>query len=120
MKIITESENYSIEYEYEKVYLKIKKTSRIILIGEFYGDPDVAVISDDEKFCAVGGEGLIIYYIKEPFEEYRTDIEKSKQWTKYGRSTNKETIWINEITQIDSEHIRIGLESAETILISVY
>ena len=55
MKQIAESNNYLILNEYEKVFLKLKATSQLILIGEFYGDPDVALISDDETYCAVGG-----------------------------------------------------------------
>ena len=59
MKQMAESNNYLILNEYEKVFLKLKATSQLILIGEFYGDPDVALISDDETYCAVGGEGVI-------------------------------------------------------------
>ena len=69
MKQMAESNNYLILNEYEKVFLKLKATSQLILIGEFYGDPDVALISDDETYCAVGGEGVIIYYLRDPFEE---------------------------------------------------
>ena len=39
MKQMAESNNYLILNEYEKVFLKLKAASQLILIGEFYGDP---------------------------------------------------------------------------------
>ena len=119
MKQMAESNNYLILNEYEKVFLKLKATSQLILIGEFYGDPDVALISDDETYCAVGGEGVIIYYLRDPFEEFSTKYKSLNQWKIWGRGTNKETMWVSEIDQIDSKHIRVELEDSETILLSI-
>ena len=85
MKQMAESNNYLILNEYEKVFLKLKATSQLILIGEFYGDPDVALISDDETYCAVGGEGVIIYYLRDPFEEFSTNHKSSNQWKIWGK-----------------------------------
>lgn len=120
MKQMAESNNYLILNEYEKVFLKIKETSQLILIGEFYGDPDVALISNDETYCVVGGEGVIIYYLRDPFEGFSTDYKSPRQWKIWGRDAGKETMWVNEITQIDGGHIRVELEDSETILLSVY
>ncbi len=120
MKQMAESNNYIILNEYEKVFLKLKETSQLILIGEFYGDPDVALISADETYCAVGGEGVIIYYLNSPFEEFSTRYKESRQWKTWGRDINEETMWVSEITQIDNEHIRVELENSETILLSIY
>jgi hypothetical protein len=120
MKQMAESNNYIILNEYEKVFLKLKYTSQLILIGEFYGDPDVALISDNEKYCVVGGEGVIIYYLRSPFEEFSTKHKESRQWKTWGRDTNEETMWVSEINQIDNEHIRIKLENSKTTLLSIY
>ena len=115
MKQMAESNNYLILNEYEKVFLKLKATSQLILIGEFYGDPDVALISDDETYCAVGGEGVIIYYLRDPFEEFSTNHKSLNQWKIWGRGTNEETMWVSEIDQIDSKHIRVELEDSKLI-----
>lgn len=120
MKQMAESNNYLILNEYEKVFLKLKATSQLILIGEFYGDPDFALISDDETYCAVGGEGVIIYYLGDPFEEFSTNHKSSNQWKIWGRGTNEETMWVSEIDQIDGKHIRVELEDSETILLSIF
>lgn len=120
MKQMAESNNYLILNEYEKVFLKLKAASQLILIGEFYGDPDVTLISDDETYCAVGGEGVIIYYLRDPFEEFSTDHKSSNQWKIWGRDTDEETMWVSKIDQIDSKHIRVELEDSETILLSIF
>ena len=120
MKQMAESNNYLILNEYEKAFLQLKDNSQLILIGEFYGDPDVAIISDDENFCAVGGEGVIIYYLRDPYEEFSTDYKSSEQWKILGREAGKEPMWVKEIKQIDSRHIQVELEDSETILLSVY
>lgn len=118
MKTMVESNNYSIMHEYEKVFLKKNQGSELVLIGEFYGDSNVAIISEDEKYCAIGGEGLIIYYLNEPFERYITGFNTSKQWKTWGRDSIEETIWITNLTQIDKEHIRIETEDFHTYYVS--
>lgn len=120
MKIMAESDKFVVWNEYEKVFLKRKETSQIILIGEFYGDPDVALISADETYCAVGGEGLIIYYLTPPFEEFSTGRKGTKQWKTWGRNTKEETMWVSDITPIDNKFISVKLEDSETILVSIY
>ncbi len=120
MKKLAESKRYIIFNEYEQVFLQVKLTSKLIRIGEFYGDPDIAIISNNELFCVVGGEGIIIYYLKEPFEEYSASTENLKQWKSWGRDIEKETIWVNNITQEDSQHISVELENGEKTIISIY
>lgn len=120
MKQMAESNNYIILNEYEKVFLKLKATSQLILIGEFYGDPDVALISTDERYCAVGGEGIIIYYLSSPFKEFSAKCNEEKQWKTWGRGDNEKTMWVSQIDQVDNEHIRVELEDSETTLLSIY
>ena len=45
MKQMAESNNYLILNEYEKVFLKLKATSQLILIGEFFS------ILNGNTFC---------------------------------------------------------------------
>ncbi len=70
MQILAESKNYIVFHEYEMVILKIKKLEKEILIGDFYGEPQMAVISQQETYCAICGCGVIIYYLQPPFIEY--------------------------------------------------
>jgi len=96
-RLLIESENYTISNEYETVYLTFKKTNKKIVIGDFYGDPESAFISVDESYCVMGGCGLIIYYLKEPFEIFEYH-KKSEQWKELFRE--KDSIWwIKEIKE---------------------
>ncbi len=119
MKKIAESDNYEILYEYEKVFLKFKNLDKLILIGEFYGDPNTAIISKNEDFCTIGGEGIIVYYLNEPYLEYNKNDKKSKQWIEWGRNDDGPTVWIDCIEQIDSNKIKLILENSEQILLNV-
>ena len=113
---LAESRNYIITSEYETVNLEIKNRNQTIIIGDFYGDPCVALISEDETFCLVGGEGIIIYYLQDPFSEYQRNVS-SKQWKEWGRDEN--TIWVENIQQIDSEFIEVTTDSGNNIMLKV-
>lgn len=98
--------------EYEKVFLKFKKNNRIVCIGDFYGDPQAAVISNDETLCAMVGNGLIIYYLQEPFEEFKYNTS-TKQWRELYRESGKEW-WIEDIKVIDDSIILFNVEEVDT------
>ena len=119
MKKLTESNNYSVDYEYEKVFLTVKKNQKRILIGEFYGDPYTALISENENFCAIGGEGLIVYYLHEPFDEYKGDDIESNQYMIWGREDNENTIWIEDIKLLNERQIEVITEDNQSIVIIV-
>lgn len=58
-QILARSGRYRIEHEYESASL-VASDGRERAIGEFYGDPAVALIDAGEQWCAVAGEGLIV------------------------------------------------------------
>ena len=111
MSILTESKTCIIFHEYETVYIKFKKLDREILIGDFYGNPQMAVISSDETFCAVCGCGIIIYYLEEPFEEYEYNLQTS-QWKEWGRIRGEE-IWVDHITCTEDKILVLETENNE-------
>lgn len=119
MELLTESKKFQILYEYERVFLRIKGLDTLINIGDFYGNPQVAVISDNEKYCAIGGCGVIIYYLNEPFEQYRYNI-KSAQWKEWGRGKPRDTIWVNNLKCISSKNIEIETEDMQKIILDIY
>ena len=116
MKKLAESQNYVISYEYEMVFLDIKKENRNVHIGSFYGDPCTAIISEDERFCAIGGEGVIIYYLTPPYENYNEN-KLTSQWKEWARNGN--VVWVEQILQIDTDHIEITTEFNEKIILKV-
>ena len=119
MKLFVESDRYQVFSEYESVFLKIKETSQVINIGDFYGDPEVALISGDEKYCIMGGAGIVIYYLTEPYEEYKYNVQ-SKQWKEWGRENPDNTVWVKSIFIADDKHIEIETEDMQTFIVDVY
>ena len=61
-------------------------------------------------------EGIIIYYLQDPFSEYQRNVS-SKQWKEWGRDEN--TIWVENIQQIDSEFIEVTTDSGKNIMLKV-
>lgn len=119
MKKLAESKKYVINYEYEKVFLDVKDDHRRVLIGEFYGDPYIAIIAENEKYCAIGGEGVIVYYLEEPFNEYKSDDVLSDQYMIWGRGNSENTIWVESIKQVSENQIKIITEDTQSVIINV-
>ena len=94
-KILARSENYIITHEWEIAYLIRLKDNYKVIVGEFYGDPSCAFISEDERYCIIGGHGFIVYNIQEPFIPYEYN-KKTDQWKKFYRDKDNE-LWIDSI-----------------------
>lgn len=118
MQILAESKKYIIFNEFETVILKIKKNKKLVQIGDFYGEPQTAAISENEEFCVMGGCGVIVYYLKEPFEEYEYN-KFSSQWREWGRKKENE-IWIDNLKCSDNKTIEIETENGDVYSISAY
>lgn len=116
MNLLAESKHYMVYSEYESVTMLIKATKKELLIGDFYGDPQGAIIAEDETYCIMWGCGVIIYYLSEPFKEYEYDI-KTKQWNEWGR--DKPIVWIENIESINDETIRLMTDQGENITINI-
>lgn len=115
---LAESENFIISSEYGKVLLIIKKINRKVIIGDFYGEPQTALISSDESFCVIAGCGMIIYYLHEPYEAYRANTS-TNQWkelhTKFG-----EARWIEHVEYIDNSTIIYTIEDEDANIAGRY
>lgn len=99
--VLAESAHYLIHYEYEVVFLRFKDGQRgDVVIGDFYGDPQTAYIAPDESYCVMGGCGLILYYLRPPFEEYSYD-QQSANWREWGRPPD-DIYWIETVYSLDA------------------
>ncbi|WP_336939292.1 hypothetical protein [Acinetobacter modestus] len=116
---LTESDHYKIVHLYEAVFIAPIDSNNIneyTEIGDFYGEPEVAIIDQNEKWCAIGGCGLIIYFIQEPFTPYQYDQECSQYFeihrspTLYmvdrRSSTNFSVSNINHIREFSNSYFR--------------
>ncbi|MCH7334786.1 hypothetical protein [Acinetobacter modestus] len=118
---LSQSKSYKIIHLYESAYIAPLQSSDIyqyIEIGDFYGNPEVAIIDQNEKWCAVGGCGLIIYFIQEPFTPYQYDQESS-QYFEIHRSPPS-IWWIEDLQQISQSKILITLEDSQTRILDIF
>lgn len=119
MNILTSNDNYKIANEYESVYLINKNTNSKILIADFYGNPASAIISLDEKYCAIVGCGLVVYFLKEPYQEYEYNLN-TNQWKEWGRNNTENLIWIDSVKQKNISTIEIEIEDGGIVELDVY
>jgi hypothetical protein len=102
MNDLIQSKKYRIAHEYEVVFLNRSHGPEVI-IGDFYGDPSCAVISPCETWCAIGGTGLIIDFVREPFEPYCYD-HLTDQWVEFGRDKD-DLWWIESLTAVSGAEL---------------
>lgn len=109
---LAKSKNYRLLGDYEHAMLRFNDGSRgDRYIGDFYGDVQCALFSKDEKLCIMGGCGIIIYFLKEPFSEYSYHSENGSQWKEYGRNKNR-IIWVEDLHLIDNGNVLIVVDKA--------
>lgn len=113
---LAESQNYKIFSSYESVYLINKSSGSEIFVGDFYGDLNGAVIDRQERFAAMYGCGLILYFIREPFENYCYG-KNSPQWFEFGR--NEPIAWIENVIQTDDDNLELFFENGTSRTIFV-
>jgi hypothetical protein len=65
---IYETEKFIIGHVSESAYLTDISTGQTILIGDFYGNPSCGLISNDNKWCLVGGSTLRLWTGNEVYE----------------------------------------------------
>lgn len=109
---LTQSKNYKIIHLQETAYIAPSQSDCIneyIEIGDFYGNPEIAIIDENEKWCAIGGCGVIIYFIQEPFTPYKYDQENAQYFEIH---RNPPSIWwISSLQQITPSKLLITLEN---------
>ena len=84
---LARSAEYIVQQEYEQASVKAAD-GRLASLGEFYGDPAVALIDINEQWCAVAGEGLVLCRLEQAFG----------QCAGYFRQSG-ETAWITDLRQ---------------------
>ncbi|MGK5048912.1 hypothetical protein ACQ4WP_23885 [Janthinobacterium sp. GB4P2] len=84
---LARSAEYIVQHAYEQASVTAADGWRQEL-GEFYGDPAVALIDINQQWCAVAGEGLVLYRLEQSFG----------QCAEYFRQPD-ETVWITDLRQ---------------------
>lgn len=81
-RLLARSEHFTVSHEFERVMLTGR--GREVIIGDFCGDPQAAVIDWHERWCVTVGCGLIVYFLRDPFAAYEYD-RQTDQWSELHR-----------------------------------
>ena len=109
-KCLAWTENYQVHNEFETTCLHRPGVGEVV-IGSFYGDPHCAIIDKNEKWCVVAGDGLLVYWLREPFAECGRK-NRGTQWDEFGRKSD-DVWWIDEMEQIGPTSIRLRIRPAD-------
>ena len=112
MSLLAESEHYRVEHEFEVVTLHDLRHGRFVRIGDFYGDPEAAVIDQQERWVVMIGCGLILYYLHEPFLPYIYD-KCNHQWVEMFRDPS-DIFWITSVKQVAADVLDFVVDSASS------
>lgn len=90
MNVLYETEQLKIEHEFESTYLTDKNSGKILLEGDFYGDPKCGLIDAQNKWAIIGGEHLVLWtpLTTKVFED------ENLKWIHELRLKNKNTVEI--------------------------
>ena len=64
---LDETKNYSLVSLYEDANLVDKNSGSKIFVGDFYGDPELGIISKQEDWCVIAGEGIVLCDIQDGY-----------------------------------------------------
>jgi hypothetical protein len=110
-RCLASSAQYEISHEHETASLT-RKGALPVVVGDFYGDPSVAIIDVDERWCAIAGCGMIVYFLEEPFDGYEYD-KASAQYFEWGRQAGA-ICWVKSLRQCGPWEIEILLEDGRS------
>jgi hypothetical protein len=105
--VLAHSSNYSVSHEYETVWLT-RPDGTTTVIGDFYGDPEAAVIDWKERWCVVVGAGLVLYHLREPFLPYECDQDTQQWWEAHRDRTD--LWWIEAVYQVTEKDLRFVVD----------
>jgi hypothetical protein len=106
-RILAQSKNYTIFHHYEIVSLN-RPSSNPVIIGDFYGDPQAAIIDKHKNWVIIVGCGMILYRLQEPFIPYEYD-KKTTQWWDAFRSPPDDW-WIKSVYQVADTKVRFVVD----------
>lgn len=79
-RLLTSSNRYRVLSDFETVYVQDGKQVKC-KVGEFYGNPDAALITRDEQWAVIVGEGVLLVHLpllgSDPHRELRFDTAQS-------------------------------------------
>ena len=105
--VLARSKRYVVSHEFEVVFLK-ESDGREIVIGDFYGDPEAAIIDSQERWVIMVGCGIILYRLEGSFLPYEYDVKTNQWWEAY--RSPPDTLWIESAEQLSEDRVRFHVD----------
>ena len=106
-ELLAQSKNYKLYGIYEEAHLEGANIDGHIIVGDFYGSVDCACIDQNEKWCISGGNGIVIYRLESPYENYQYN-KNTTQWKELWRD---EKDWYPEVIYQETDNsVRIVID----------
>lgn len=102
-RIFEESGSYILGHEFETAIIKKKNSDKKTIIEDHFGDPTCGIIGPNEKWFAVGGEGVTYYDFQNGCKMFFRN-----NCPPYERSC--ETWHVHDMRMDEKENIRILLD----------
>lgn len=80
-----------------------------MVVAEFPYPLECGCIDFHEKWVVTGGQGIVIYYLKPPYEPHRL-AEESSQWRTLWYPDKSLNMFPEAIVQVDDETVRILID----------
>jgi hypothetical protein len=87
------TEKFVVGHIFETAYLTDIDSGQTTIIGDFYGDPSCGLISNDNKWCLVGGSSIKVWTENEVYEIKDDNLK-----------------WACKLRQIDSNKVEILID----------
>lgn len=121
--VLAGSDSYKLFFRYESATLEGGEFKSPLVVAEFYYPVECGCIDYQEKWVVTGGHGIVIYYLKPPYEPHRLG-ENSTQWKSLWYSDTSINMYPEAIVQVDDETVRVLIdvnsEDASVYDVNVY
>ncbi|QSP93326.1 hypothetical protein LPB19_08755 [Marinobacter salinisoli] len=107
--VLAGSDSYKLCFRYESATLEGGQFEKPLVVAEFPFPLECGCIDFHEKWVVTGGQGIVIYYLKPPFEPHRL-AEESLQWKTLWYPNKSLNMFPEAIVQVDDETVRILID----------
>jgi hypothetical protein len=106
--VLARSKRYVVSHVFEVVFLR-EIGGRELVIGDFYGDPEAAIIDSQERWVVMVGCGIILYRLDGAFFPYEYGLKINQWWEDYRNPPD--IWWIDSVEQWSRYHVRFHVDS---------
>jgi len=109
--MLARSTDYALTGGWEVALLERRGSDDSLCVDDHYGNVTCGVIAPDQSWCATGGCGVIVYYLRPPWEPYDYD-RQTNQWFELERDPDS-FLSVTDMEMLDDDHIKLTVQAAD-------